>query len=226
VTAIENLAVMKMARQTGVVLEGNLITEFPGSTGSEVQETLDCLDFALPFQPLTTAAFFLGLDSPVDHSPEKFMIRASGPHKNYRYLYPDEILKDQEMLVKDHVGSKTVQRKLWRPVSKRVKEWQDFHQQRAGIHHHPLSYRDGGDFMIIRQEQMHRPVLIHKLRGLSRRIYLFCEEVQKLGDLSKEFPMVSLENLQKFLSEMVSKKLMFQEGERVLSLAIQNKKRR
>ena len=77
--------------------------------------------------------------------------------------------------------------------------------------------------MIIRQEQLDGPVLNHKLRGLSRKIYLFCEDVQKLGSLEEEFPMVSPENLHQFLVGMVGKKLMFREGDLLISLAIHNR---
>ncbi len=108
-------------------------------------------------------------------------------------------------------------------MSKRVKEWQNYYQQRGNMHTLPLSYRDGGDFIIIRQEQMHGVVLNHKLKGLSRKIYLYCEEIQKLVNLCNGFPTISHENLENFLAEMVDKKLMFREDDQLISLAIHNK---
>ncbi|MBU0481367.1 MAG: RiPP maturation radical SAM C-methyltransferase [Proteobacteria bacterium] len=226
VTAIENLAVMKEALKQGVALEGNLITEFPTSTEQEVAETLHCLDFALPFKPLTTASFFLGLESPVDRSPGDFGITAAGPHRNYSHLYPAEILRQQEMVVKDFRGSRTYQRRLWRPVVKRVKEWQDFQRRRGSVaHRFPLSFRDGGEFVIIRQEQLRGPVLNHRLKGMSRRIYLFCEEIRDLSSLIDHVPGIGRESLERFLAEMVDKRLMFREGEKVLSLAIGNSRK-
>ena len=65
VTAIDNIAMMKFSLACGIRLEGNLILEFPGSTLEEVGETLENLDFVLPYRPLATAVFFLGHGSPV-----------------------------------------------------------------------------------------------------------------------------------------------------------------
>ncbi|MBU1233996.1 MAG: RiPP maturation radical SAM C-methyltransferase, partial [Proteobacteria bacterium] len=51
-SAIENIAAMRQSAEAGIRLEGNLITEFPGSSVEEVEETLKNLDFVLPFSPL------------------------------------------------------------------------------------------------------------------------------------------------------------------------------
>ena len=65
VSVIENIATMRAAQEHSLELEGNLIIQFPGSTQSEVNETLENLDYVFSYSPLTIATFFLGHDSPV-----------------------------------------------------------------------------------------------------------------------------------------------------------------
>ncbi len=48
--AIDNLAAMKDALENDLRLAGNLILEFPGSTATEVEETLAALAAACPFR--------------------------------------------------------------------------------------------------------------------------------------------------------------------------------
>jgi hypothetical protein len=64
--------------------------------------------------------------------------------------------------------------------------------------------------------------LLHRLRGTSRKIYLSCERPIKFEDLLATFPKVTERTLRTFIDEMCSKRLMFQENDRALSLAVHN----
>lgn len=222
---IENIAVMKNCLYCGINLEGNLITEFPGSTQDEVDETLDNLDYVLPFSPLSTATFFLGLGSPVDQDPKHFGVRAVVHHPQNAKLFPKEILKKMVLLIKDYRGDRNEQRKKWASVVAKVKQWQEFHQQRKKSVREkpPLSYRDGGEYIIIRQELPGKKVLHHRLRGPSRQIYLACEQICSFEELKQLFPKISAEQLLKFLDDLVQKRLMFVSDNRFLSLAVHGK---
>jgi hypothetical protein len=59
-----------------------------------------------------------------------------------------------------------------------------------------------------------------RLRGSSRDIYRFCETRRTSREIRRKFPDFSSDKLQNFIAHMVSKRLMFQEGKRVLSLAV------
>ena len=144
VTVIENIAAMRDALENGILLEGNLITEFPGSTDSEVVETLTNLDFVFPFQPLSAASFFLGHGSPIARYPARFHIRSIRHHPASRTIFPGRILRTLPLLVMDYSGDHARQKKIWRPVVRKIKVWQDFHRKRcrSAQEHPPLSYRD------------------------------------------------------------------------------------
>lgn len=224
-SAIENVAIMKDAVANGVLLEGNLIIEFPGSTEAEVDETLTNLDFVLPFNPLTTASFFLGHGSPVCLDPDKYGIKAVLQHPGFKQLFPKELLPQLSFLIKGYRGDRKIQKKIWKPVAQKVTQWQEFHHQRKHntLKKPALSYRDGGNFLIVRQELPGRPALHHTLRGLSRQIYLACGDICGIDRLVNKFPKVSREQLVNFLDDLVEKRLVFEEKESYLSLAVQAK---
>jgi len=223
VTVMDNLAVMKDALANGVVLDGNLIIEFPGSSSEEVRETLVNLDFAFPFHPLTTAAFFLGHGSPVDEAPKNYGIRARTMHHQAARLFPAGIGAELTLLIKGFRGDRAGQRKLWAPVQAKVKRWRQYHRSRNKMERLLLCYRDGGDFLIIRQELPDKKVLHHRLRGISRQIYLACEEISDLPGLTGMFPSFTRQQIEKFLDDLVAKRLVFREQERFLALAVRQK---
>lgn len=219
-TVMDNIAAMKMAGSCSIHLEGNLITEFPGTTALEIAETLTNLDYLLPFTPLQAATFFLGYGSPMHETPKAFAIQAILPHGKNQKLYPRKTLGGLAMLCNSYRGDRAQQQKLWKPVTEKLRAWQNFHQQRKNKATPPLHYRDGNTFLIISQEQMNGSTLLHRLRGLSREIYLFCRKPRRDAEVLAAFPTITAAILENFLCEMSGKRLMFREGNRVLSLAI------
>lgn len=225
-TAIDNIAVMKMCSATGIRMEGNLITDFPGTTEEEIAETLRNLDFVLPFLPLQAATFFLGYGSPLHaeaagkSKTKDFAIQRIIPHAKNRRLFPQDYVQSMLMLINSYQGDKKLQHRHWQPVKRKIRAWRDFHEQRTAGGQHPLHYRDGGTFLIIRQEQPAAVPLVHRLRGTSRKIYLACDLPEKIDTLLRAFPQVSDQALRKFINEMCDKHLMFQENDRVLALAV------
>jgi hypothetical protein len=121
-------------------------------------------------------------------------------------------------MINTYVGDRRRQQQLWRPVARAVAEWQRIHgrQRREPL----LSFRDGGDFLLIRKRFGDSEPETYRLRGASRDIYRFCEERQLLDEIHRRFPRFSLNRLQAFISDLVRRRLMFQEGDQVLSLAV------
>ncbi|OGR16406.1 MAG: hypothetical protein A2X81_00555 [Desulfobacterales bacterium GWB2_56_26] len=219
-TVIGIMATMKTCSETGIRLEGNIITEFPTTTETEIAETLAHLDYLFPFPPLQAARFFLGYGSPIHARAKEFSIRAVLPHAKNRRLFPRNLLRSMTLLTCGYRGDRRTQQRLWRPVHEKIRAWQEYHRQRNKDQPYPLSYEDGRTFLIIRQERPAGAPLLHRLRGLSRDVYLFCRRPQKRADISREFPAVSARNLENFFAEMSTKRLMFIEGDLALSLAV------
>jgi ribosomal peptide maturation radical SAM protein 1 len=222
VSALENVAAMKYAMEAGIKLDGNLILEFPGSTEEEVAETCRVLDYVLPYRPLKAARFFLGHGSPVWQDPAGFGIKAITSHPFNRRLYPEKLLAGLEMLILSYRGDMTAQRKKWRPVRARVNRWHDFHAGRK-TDRPPLSFRRGGDFILIRQETPGGNTLHHRLHGASAKIYLACRTPAASEDLQATFPGIAGQRLHAFLEDLSGKRLLFRAGEMSLALAVEER---
>lgn len=218
---IENLYIMKLCSQHNIQLDGNLIIEFPQSTADEVMETLENLEFCFPFRPLSTAKFFLGFASPIHQQKSTWKLQQRVHPKN-RVLFPDTIIQKLDLIALDYTGDKIFQKKNWQHVVKKVAKWRVFHDERRKRTEFScaLSYRDGGNFLLIRQEQPNGEVLHHTLKGTSRKIYLHCLEIQALCDLQKAFPKIKDTMLVDFLQDLHIKRILFFDGGHALALAI------
>jgi ribosomal peptide maturation radical SAM protein 1 len=221
-TAIQNIELMKHCEEMGIHHSSNLILGFPTSDGRDVEETLYNLKFVLPYQPLRKVRFWLGQNSPVDLNPEQFGIRSVANHPYYKKLLPDSLADSLCLMIKTYIGDRTKQKKLWRPVAKELDSWKEQYNSLRKDHFPAplLGYRDGGDFLLIRRRSENYEMETFRLKGSSRGIYRFCETRRTQGQILNEFPSFAEDQLQNFISHMVAKRLMFQEGEQVLSLAV------
>jgi ribosomal peptide maturation radical SAM protein 1 len=221
-TTIQNIEIMKHCEMTGISNSSNLILHFPGSDQKDVDETLGNLDFVLCFRPLKTVHFWLGLGSPVWRHPETFGLKSVFNHRNYALIFPWDIFNAMRFTVQSYRGDLGVQRKLWAPVKKKLNAWKKSYSQlhKGPTHENILSFRDGKNFMIIRHKRLNGRPLTHRLEGTSREIYLFCIHHRSLKKILARFPSVPADKIDVFLNMMVDKKLMFQENQTYLSLAV------
>lgn len=219
-SVIENLAIMKHCLENNIQLEGNLIVEFPGSSKTEIEETLRNLDYAIPFNPLTAASFFLGFGSPMEKQPHKFGISGISHHRNNKSLLPEHMLESMEMLIKDFRGDKIKQKDLWKPVIRKLKMWRNFHEKRQDKTIAPLSYRDGGTFIVVRQEQLQGKPLLHRLQGQSRQLYLYCRSIRTLEEILHHFSTLKEKTVLNFFDDLSNKSLLFRENNTFLALAV------
>ena len=188
--AIQNLEIMRNCEALGIVNSSNLILHFPGSDETDVAETLHNLEFALPFRPLQTVNFWLGLGSPVWQNPEAYGIKAIFNHPNWSRLFPGKFFRSMEFMILAYRGDLGFQKKIWRPVKKKVAVWQKTYTElQQGPKMSPiLSFRDGRDFLIIKQRQYQADSIKHRLVGTSRMIYLYCMQHRSLKNICDQFP--------------------------------------
>ena len=220
--AIQNLEIMKNCEALDIDNISNLILYFPGSDERDVALTLQNIEFALPYRPLKTAAFWLGRGSPVWCSPKAYGIRAVFNHPNWAVLFPRKIFQNFGFMIQAYRGDLGYQRKIWQPVKRKVASWHNIYTElHAGPGCSPiLSLRDGGKFLIVRQRRLNTGPLNHRLTGTSRLIYLFCCHHRSLKNIRDRFPAFAEDKIIAFLRMMVAKKLMFEENDRYLSLAV------
>lgn len=219
-TVMDNIAAMKLCCEYDIRVEGNLIVEFPGTTEEEIRETLENLDFVLPFSPLSPARFFLGHSSPMHRNCRNFDIHSTLVHHKIKKLFPEKYHQSLQQLILGYRGDRGYQHRLWQPVLKKIERWQHFHAKRADRKNGVLTFRNGETFLIIRQELPDGKVRQHRLRGLSRAIYLFCHTPKTISEILREFTTLNEKQLRAFLNELTLKKIIFMEQDTVLSLAV------
>jgi len=221
-TVIENIASMRSALENGLELQGNLIIHFPGSSPEEVMDSLENLDYVFPYTPLALASFFLGIDSPVFQAPAAYGITAVVNHKNNIKLFPGDVLQELKHLVQDYRGDRIHQRKLWKPVIQKVKLWKEYHAKRkmSALKKPLLFFRDGGNFLLLRQELIDGTILNHRLKNTSRQIYLFCTHIRTSAEIFDKFPGLPDQKILSFLSDLKKKRLIFSESDKYLALAV------
>jgi ribosomal peptide maturation radical SAM protein 1 len=221
-TAIQNLEIMRDCEALGLANYSNLILHFPGSDEQDVAQTLWSLEFALPYRPLKPVGFWLGLGSPVWQNPGAYGIKSVFNHPNWGCLFPDNILASMRFMIQAYRGDRGYQKKIWRPVEKAMKLWQKaYSQQTSRPERSPsLSLRDGREFLIIRQRRFDADTINHRLVGTSRLIYLYCRHHRSIKRIRERFPAFAEDKILSFLKMMVTKRLMYEEKDRYLSLAI------
>ncbi len=225
-TAMDNLEIMKHCERPDFPdLTGNLILEFPSSDSTDVAETLHNLDFAFPFRPLKGIPLWLGYGSSVWRYPDLYGIRLKGNHPHYRCLFSREMIQNVCFMMQGYHGGVRHQHRMWAPVRQKLTQWKTFYEQ---IHLKPgfrpiLFYRDGRDFLIIHERRVNQDDMTHRLKGSSRAIYLFCETQRSLAEIVGRFPRFDENQITGFLRMMVDKRLMFNEKDRYLSLAVSHR---
>ena len=221
-TAIQNIEIMKHCEMLGIHNRSNLIVYFPGSDPDDVAETLRNLEFVYPFRPLRLVVFWLGFGSPIWQNPESVGIKAVFNHPNYKNLFPPDVVRSMRFIIQAYRGDLGYQKKIWAPVKRELKAWEKTYAEltQGEKHENILSFRDGRNFMIIRQKRLGGEPLTHRLEGTGRAVYLFCQKHRALNQIVDRFSSTPADRIEPFLRMMTDKKLMFREDDRYLSLAV------
>jgi len=220
-TCIQNLEIMKNCEELGIANMSNLILCFPGSDMADVKQTLHALDFALPFLPLRVVEFWLGLGSPVWNNQHAFGLKRAFNHPNYSALFPPDIVQSIDFMIQSFRGNREYQKKLWMPVKKKVKAWESWYAKahKDGSCLPVISFRDGGNFLIIRHKLPDADPLTHRVTGIYKDIYVFCRKNRSIERIIAKFPHTPKDRIISFLKMMNGKKLIYEENMRYLSLA-------
>jgi len=221
-TAIQNLEVMKHCEALGIANLSNLILHFPSSDEDDVAETLHTMQFAGPFRPPKPVRFWLGLGSPAWRHAEAHGLNRVGNHPHWARIFPPWIFRRLPFMIQAYQAGAGHQHRLWRPVRDRLRTWtKTYDDLHRGTPREPiLSYRDGGDFMIIRERRPDGDAVTHRLEGSSRQIYIFCSHHRSHPRILANFSTLPADKITSFLRMMTAQKLMFSESDHFLSLAV------
>jgi len=224
VTALQNIQLLKWCKQYGVTVAWNLLYGFPGETEADYADISRSIE-ALWHLPPPHAVGGLRMDrfSPYYNEAESFGMVNVRPMDMYRLLYPlkeDRLRNLAYFFDFDHADGRSPDAFLGDTASK-VDEW-----RRAGACTLTAT-RVGSPELLITDT---RPNAVHRtigMNGLQREVYELCDQRRHVKGLlswiAERYEVdVRLEDwLRDFLGQMVDWRLMANEGDEYLSLALQ-----
>lgn len=221
--AIDNIEMMKWCEAFGIRNQSNLLLEFPGSDAMDVADTLAAMEFVVYYKPLKVVRFWLGEGSPIHLQAEAFGLRRVKNHPWYGAWFPADVLGRLCLMVKGYSGDQVVQRKLWQPIRQQAAKWRKHHQaaKQNGDGAPLLGYSDGGSFLVVRRRMdIGGQVEAFRFGGKSREIFLYCDTSRDLEAVCQRFHPFSPKKIEHFIDDLRDRRLAYREGDRVLTLAV------
>lgn len=224
VTALQNIRLLKWAKEYGIRVSWNLIFGFPGESVDEYVRMNDLLLSISHFDGPGFSPLLLERFSPYFESPESFGIRITGPKEFYEYVYPlpKELLMDIAYDFSFEVEGREFH-PIYREMQQRVVALWPPETGPAGPNRFTLTYERGANFITIRDRRRGLAPQTLTLTDVSADIYLACDAGAKKADLIKlaeSDGRASGEAVCALLDALVAKRLMFEEDGTYLSLAV------
>ena len=239
---IDNLQVMKLCEDLGLKMNSFLMLGFPTETQEEVNDSVDAVDFACAYAPLTQIApFTLREGSPVDLDPGAYGVydvSAAGLFSSFALGGEGTAPVGGETL--GHVNGIDYWYKSFKNrnpacdydlLKRRLSLWQR-HYERARESGRPLlCYVDSRSFLTI-EDRRHMVALAgvggrsatgltqYVLDGWEREAYLLCDSIHEFGTIAAAFPGIDPGQIRTGLDRLVGARVMYCEDDRYLALAI------
>lgn len=220
-TALQNIQLLKWARQYGMLVTWNMLMGFPGETLNDYKRLVRYCEAIMHLQP-PSGAHIIRLDrfSPYFNHPDAYGITEILPDPSYRYVYPfpsESLGKLAYFFIFRYTdGYDPI--KVGFPLLKTIAKW-------LRPESFSVLYAIPGDELLVVCDT--RPGSRENrlvLSGFQKEIYQFCDAVHSFRAIvalsAERFPHVSPGEIRTFLEQMVEKRLMLEENDSFLSLAI------
>jgi ribosomal peptide maturation radical SAM protein 1 len=219
VSALQNVALLRMCREYGIELAWNLLYGFPGETPEDYQETAEVIEALYHLKPPgAVARIRLDRFSPNFDFAEQFGFVNVRPNGIYGHLYglpPGAIANLAYFFEFDYADGHTPAAYV-APALEKIEAWK---ANRGG----DLVKRYGSEpELTLVDTRPGRRSLHFPLNGLQREIYDFCDEIRSLDALEafaaqRAGRPVAIGAL---IAQFLEYKLMLREGGHYLSLAV------
>jgi ribosomal peptide maturation radical SAM protein 1 len=222
VTAFQNIQLLKWCKQFGVRVSWNILWGFPSEPPEEYARMAEIVPLLTHLQPPSSwGQIGMGPFSPLFQDSRSFDLVDVAPASAYRYIYPfdsDELSRLAQLFVYDYRTPQNVE-EYTRPLLEQLESWHEVHQRSA------LVALDRRDRLLIWDE---RPIASEKLTvlsGVQRVIYLACDRARSLAQLRRTAAewmgeACSRDHLRSLLQPLLTGRLMMEQGDRFLSLAV------
>jgi ribosomal peptide maturation radical SAM protein 1 len=226
-SVIANLQGLKNCVALGIRVTGNLIVNHPRATLADVNATLQTMRIARAYPPPDDVSYFALEYGAPDYATEAGgAIEILGNHPEYRRVYPHRLLRTLN-LTRKRFRRRNGRAVSWRRVIAAREDWERAYRDTTrqlgpGVPH--LAYYDGGDFLRV-EDYRSGALEVYTLRGVERDVYLAADQVTSWRTLRSRVPHVDEAALRREVSELVDAGLMFEEDDKVLSLAVRGRAR-
>jgi ribosomal peptide maturation radical SAM protein 1 len=222
VSAIQNVQVLKWAREFQMALTWNLICGFPGECAEDYLEIARLVPLISHLQPPASfARFRADRFSPVFNEPERFGVTLR-PYASYALCYPgDGIDLDKIAYFFNHDASQDA-----KTVAAVATAWEVTEAWRRASTNCTLAAVDSGQFLVLLDNRLGRAPARHLLTGPRRAIYRMLDTAMSprglLRALSNRCPEYrwSEDEVREILGEFENDGLTISEGGVHLALAV------
>jgi ribosomal peptide maturation radical SAM protein 1 len=222
-TALQNIQLLKWARQFGMLLTWNILIGFPGETAEDYERMASYCKVISHLQPPSSVhPFRLDRFSPYFNAPETNGLAELKPFVSYSYIYPfnEPVLARLAYFFEfryqdDHNPVKCAQ-----PTLDAVAEWMQPESS-------SVLYAVPGENMLVIYDS--RPIAKETqyiLTGLGKAIYLYCDCIHSRQAIVRHLAdhgyneALREQQVDLFLADMTKKGLMLEEDQSYLSLAV------
>ena len=225
VSALQNLRLLKWAREIRIDVLWNIIYGFPGESAEAYEQMAKLVDDISHFQPPTLVPLVLDRFSPYFNNPDTFGLRITGPPTFFRYVFPrepsvTELFRDLAYRFEYEYMNPQRPELYIGPLRDKIEEWQEI----ARLDRSHLSYHHGPDFLTITDRRKHMRPIQYTLEGIDGKIYLSCDAGASFESIVREFAQpdsgpLTPADVKSLLDELTMLHLLYEEDGQYLSLA-------
>jgi ribosomal peptide maturation radical SAM protein 1 len=218
VTKVQCVELLRLCAEYGVEVAWNYLIGFPGENDDELTgiadeiESLHHLEPPKGFGVLQIHRF-----SPYYNTPEEFGLSPITPIKAYRHVYPfpPESLARIAYYFESDVFNRKKKGRAAQVVAEMVKRWTKVHSRASLV---AIPRRKSLFIVDTRPSRLRR---IHRLRGLRRSVYEYCDHARGLTEITREIGAnATSESIEQAIESLVRDRLILAGSDRYLSLGV------
>jgi ribosomal peptide maturation radical SAM protein 1 len=221
VTALQNIQLLRWCAEYMVEVNWNILAGFPGEMPEDYARQTEILPLLVHLAPPTEcAALRLDRFSPLFVRPKENGLQNLRPRRAYKYIYPfaEADLFDLAYYFDFDYSDGRIPISYLKDLTQRYREWNAMHSESY------LVSLACGDTMMIWDT---RPVAIqreHRLTGLHRQVYEYCDHARTHSALETYLKSLngakSAGHLDEVLSDLINAKLLLTEDNQWISLGV------
>ncbi|MEA2720399.1 MAG: hypothetical protein QOJ39_2263 [Candidatus Eremiobacteraeota bacterium] len=223
VTALQNIRLLKWAREYKIDVRWNVLYGFPREPHDEYRKMIELIPSLSHLKPPGMFPIEVQRFSPYFDQAEELGIRITGPDPRYKFLYPvdDDTLRDMAFSF-SHEFLDSSQSGLFEDLRNAIVTWRKVHSHQRVT----LTLERGADFIILRDRRPGCTQQDYTFTGAAAALYLACDAgatVQQLLPLHRAAsgnPLASEDELLDFLERLTASRLLYREGGTYLALAV------